>query len=55
MKSLKYKCMKCGYLFQEVMSDKFIKTSLPTCGMCHSNSVMLFDEYNNDVENKKNK
>jgi len=34
-----YRCKKCGSIYQEELSDKFIKTNIRKCPVCGSEDV----------------
>jgi predicted nucleic acid-binding Zn-ribbon protein len=34
-----YQCKKCGNMFKDEQSDKFVKTMLKTCPVCGSSEV----------------
>jgi len=36
-----YQCKKCGNIFQDEQSDKFVKTTLKKCPNCGSAEVVL--------------
>jgi len=36
-----YKCQKCGTIFTEEVSKKFIKTIMPKCPKCYSTEILL--------------
>ena len=45
---LEYKCNKCGYVYEDESSDKFVKTMMKKCPSCGSTDVSL-----NTVSKKK--
>jgi rubredoxin len=47
-----YRCKKCGNIYQEEISDRFIKTVLRKCPVCGSQDVSLIKSKKRTFANK---
>ena len=41
-----YQCKKCGNIYKDEQSDKFVKTKLKTCPVCGSSEVVPVGKIN---------
>lgn len=47
-----YQCLKCGNIYKDEQSNKFVKTKLKVCPICGSSEVVLLDTIKVKIKDK---